>query len=213
MNLSVTLIDFLVVAVILISAGYAAWRGFMSEVLTILSWAAAAFATLYVGPYVVPMARSVVSTAWVANVIGYAAVFLAVFIPLSFMSHRVAQSVHNSPVGSLDRLMGVVFGVLRGLVIVGVAYVVVTLFVAVPEQPLWLTRAQLLPLIQSSSEVLLSLVPEQDRVAVQSGGAPSETRDPLADVIQRSGTAAERSEPAPGAKKRPRALATTSNAR
>ena len=56
MNLSVTFIDFLVVTVIIISAGYAAYRGFMSETLTIVAWAAAAFATLYFGPWVVPLA-------------------------------------------------------------------------------------------------------------------------------------------------------------
>ena len=52
MNLSVTFIDCLVVLVIVVSAGYAAWRGFMWETLTIFAWVAAAFACLYFGPYV-----------------------------------------------------------------------------------------------------------------------------------------------------------------
>ena len=61
MNLSFTFIDFLVVTVIVVSAAYAAYRGLMSETLTIFAWAAAAFATLYFGPWLVPMARSMIA--------------------------------------------------------------------------------------------------------------------------------------------------------
>ena len=44
----------LIVLVVLVSAGYAAWRGFVSETLSIFAWAAAAFATLYFGPWLAP---------------------------------------------------------------------------------------------------------------------------------------------------------------
>ena len=46
-------------------------------------------------------------------------VFLVVFIPLSFVSHRFSETVKNSPIGPLDRALGIAFGVVRGLVIVG----------------------------------------------------------------------------------------------
>ena len=128
MNLSFTFLDFLVVAVIIVSAGYAAYRGFMSETLTIFAWAAAAFATLYFGPWLVPMARSMIATRWLAPVAAYAGVFLVVFIPLSFMSHRFSQSVKNSPIGPLDRGLGIAFGVVRGLVVVGIGLSGVYLF-------------------------------------------------------------------------------------
>ena len=49
MNLSFTFIDFLVVTVIVVSAAYAAYRGLMSETLTIFAWAASAFATAFAG--------------------------------------------------------------------------------------------------------------------------------------------------------------------
>jgi len=46
MNLSVTLFDGLIVLIVVVSAGYAAWRGFLWETLTIFAWVAAAFACL-----------------------------------------------------------------------------------------------------------------------------------------------------------------------
>jgi membrane protein required for colicin V production len=161
MNLYFTFIDFLVAAVILVSVVYAAYRGFLNETLTIFSWAASAFATLYFGPFLVPMARSMISQQWLAPVAAYAAVFLVVFIPLSFMSHRFSQTVKNSPLGPLDRGLGIAFGVVRGLAIVGLAYLAFTYFTPVRQQPAWLTSSRTLPLMQETAQVMLAAVPSQ----------------------------------------------------
>ena len=126
MSLSVNFIDCLIVLIIVVSAGYAAWRGFIWETLTIFAWAAAAFSCLYFGPYLVPMTKSLVNTDWLASLLAYTSVFLAVFIPFAFMSHRFSQTVKSSPIGPLDRAAGVGFGVVRGLVIVGLAYMAFT---------------------------------------------------------------------------------------
>ena len=161
MNLSFTFVDFLVVAVIIVSAGYAAYRGFLNETLTIFSWLAAAFATLYFGPFLVPMARSMISTRWLAPAAAYAGVFMVVFIPLTFMSHRFSQTVKNSPIGPLDRGLGIAFGVVRGLVIVGLGYLAFTYFTPVRQQPNWLRTARTYSLMQETARVMLSAVPSQ----------------------------------------------------
>ena len=79
MNLPLTALDILVILVVLLSAGYAAWKGFVWETLTVFDWLAAAFGCLYFGPYLVPMMRGVVDTPWIAGLIAYAVVFLIVF--------------------------------------------------------------------------------------------------------------------------------------
>jgi membrane protein required for colicin V production len=191
MNLSVTFLDCLVVLVIAVSAGYAAWRGFLSETLSIFAWVSAAFACLYFGPYIVPLARSLIATPWIASLVGYAAVFLAVFIPLSFMSHRFSESVKHSPIGPLDRALGVAFGVVRGLVLVGLAYLAFTYFVPIRQHPRWLTEARLLPAIQSTSETLLSLVPDQGWHGFAAAPPREEPRqaprrDALGELIRRN---------------------------
>ncbi|HEY4078013.1 MAG TPA: CvpA family protein [Rhizomicrobium sp.] len=204
MNLPVTVLDCLIVLVIIVSAGYAAWRGFLWETLTVFAWIAAAFGCLYFGPYMIPLTRSLVSEAWLASVIAYAAVFLAVFIPFAFMSHRFSEAVKHSPIGPLDRAAGVAFGVVRGLVIVGLAYLAFTYFVPIREHPHWLTEARLLPVVQSTSEVLLTVVPDHSRDYIDRAlpavvrQAPPQTQpeaekpraasyDPMADLIRSNG--------------------------
>jgi membrane protein required for colicin V production len=161
MSLSVNFIDCLIVLIIVVSAGYATWRGFIWETLTIFAWAAAAFSCLYFGPYLIPMTKSLVSTEWLAGLIAYTAVFLAVFIPFAFMSHRFSQGVKNSPIGPLDRAAGFAFGVVRGLVIVGLAYMAFTYFVPIRKQPVWITEAKLMPIVQDTADVLLTVVPSK----------------------------------------------------
>jgi uncharacterized membrane protein required for colicin V production len=203
MNLSVTFLDCLIVLIIVVSAGYAAWRGFMWETLTIFAWVAAAFACLYFGPYVIPLTRDMVSQPWLASVLAYAAVFLAVFIPFAFMSHRFSESVKHSAIGPLDRAAGVAFGVVRGLVVVGLAYLAFTYFVPIRQQPHWVTEAQLLPVVQSTADVLLSVVPDRPhdysyapqhevirqappQVGASNSPDMSNGHDPMADLIRKN---------------------------
>jgi membrane protein required for colicin V production len=159
--LGLTIIDPIVVAVVILSAMYATYRGFVSESLSIFAWAAAAFATLFFGPRFSPYTRELVSSPLLGVLLGYAVIFLVVLIPLSFVSYRFSETVKSSPVSTLDRALGFAFGVVRGLAIVGLAYIAFSYMISVRNQPEWIANARLLPVIQGSSEVLLSLVPDQ----------------------------------------------------
>jgi membrane protein required for colicin V production len=179
MSLSFTFVDLLVVGVVIASAAYAGYRGLVSETLSIFAWAAAAFATLWFGPSVAPLAQNLVSSPILATVVGYALVFLIVLIPLSFLSFRFSQQVKSSQVGALDRVLGAAFGVLRGLAIIGFAYLILASFVKFEAQPEAVRNARTLPLMQASTEVILSLVPARQKtaesLAVVSPDAPSKS--------------------------------------
>jgi len=195
MSLSVNFIDCLIVLIVVVSAGYAGWRGLIWETLTIFSWASAALASLYLGPYIMPLTRSLVSQTWLAGLLAYASVFLAVFIPLAFMTHRFSQTVKNSPIGPMDRAAGVAFGVVRGLVIVALAYLAFTYFVPIRNQPKMVTEARVLPVIQGTADVLLSVVPSQPNnyayVPQHDENAPDQPpaaagHDPMAELIRKN---------------------------
>ena len=159
--LGITYVDPIVVSVVIVSAIYATYKGFASETLSIFAWAAAAFATLFFGPKLAPVTRGLFSSPFVGVLVGYAAIFLAVLVPLHFMSFRFAESVKNSPVSTLDRSLGTAFGIVRGLAIVGLAYIAFTAVVPVVRQPYWIANAKTLPLIRISAQAILSLVPDQ----------------------------------------------------
>ena len=187
MNLDFTVIDVLVVLAILVSAGYAAYRGFVNETLSIFAWAAAAFATLYFAPSLASVLRAHMNPL-VGTLVGYLGVFLVVLIPLSFVSFRFSESVRHSPVGALDRVFGFLFGIVRGFAVVGVSYLLFSMIVPVRDHPHWVRDARLLPLIQGSADVLLALVPDHekhaggektaDSTASQTQSAPHDDKKP-----------------------------------
>ena len=205
MSLSVNFIDCLIVLIIVVSAGYAAWRGFIWETLTIFSWVTASICCLYFGPYIIPLTTSLVGEGWLASLLGYASVFLAIFIPFAFISHRFSETVKNSPIGPLDRAAGVAFGVVRGLAILGLAYMAFTYFVPIRNHPAWLTEARFLPIVQSTADIMLTAVPNQpsdytylpqhnpirqappqmDRNA-RNQPAPPAGHDPMAELIRKN---------------------------
>jgi membrane protein required for colicin V production len=156
--------DIAVVVVLVVSTILAVARGFVRETLSILAWAAAAAATLYFGPLFAAFLAHRISTPLLGPVLAFGGIFLLVLIPLSFVSYRLSERVRKSPVGALDRTLGVPFGVVRGLALIGIAYLAISLVIPVRAQPDWLTRARLLPVIQRSSDVILSLIPTRTHV-------------------------------------------------
>ena len=188
-ELSITAVDVLVAVVLLVSALFATWRGLVSETFAIFEWVAGGFAALRFTPTFQPLLRGVVEPAWLEYLLVFLGTFLLVFIPLSIFSHRFSEFVKRSEVGPVDRALGLVFGVGRGLVVVGIAYIAFTALVPPRDHPEALTHARLYPLIRQTSEVLLGLVPGQ-----QSGVAGLEAR-----------TAARRPAPAPAQRPAPAA--------
>jgi membrane protein required for colicin V production len=197
-----TFLDLAVVVIIALSVIFAIGRGFVDETLSILAWAAAAFATLFFAPHVAPLLRGHFSHDWEAAAIAYVGVFLVVLLPLQFISHRFAETVRRSEIGPIDRTMGAVFGLLRGFAIIGIAYLLFTVFVPVRDQPRWVSSARLLPLIQRSSDVIASIVPDQRGVAGRDIGA--ENRDEPASTTHpsRHSAASRHSEKTYGARDR-----------
>jgi membrane protein required for colicin V production len=184
MSLAFTFVDLLTVAIVVVSTAYAIYRGFVSETLLIVAPAAAALAALYFGPFIGSLLRGMVSSPMLAQLAGYAVVFVAIFLPISFLSYRISQSVKSSSVGPLDRSLGFAFGIVRGLAIVGLAYLIFTAIIPIRNQPGSVRDARLLPLIQGSGEVLLALAPERDRYRIheERDAAPSAER-PSGDAI------------------------------
>lgn len=176
-------VDVAVVLIVIVSTVYATYRGFVAETLSIIAWVAAALATLFFGPWIAHLLREAISPSWLGEIVGYASVFLVVVIPLSFMSFRLSQNVKKSQIGTLDRALGGAFGIVRGLAIVGVAYLIFSAIVPLSVQPGWIANARLLPVMQVSAEAIASLVPDHHRESAPPAASRHESQSaaPRAD--------------------------------
>ena len=160
-HLALTTVDYISIAVILVSALFAAFRGLVQETFKIIDWLVAGYATLRLTPVLLPFARPYIPFAWLQWVAVGLAVFVVLFVPLSIATRRIAQFVQKSQIGAVDRLMGFVFGAGRGLVIVSLAYLAFASLVPEQDRPDMLLKARLYPVIRDTSNVLRTLMPEK----------------------------------------------------
>src|SRR6202451_4820331 len=118
----ITLLDIILIVVMLISALLAMVRGFMREWLSITPWVPAPGATLYSYSKLLPLAKQYLNNDIVAAVAVVGGVFLLTLLVVSVLTVRVSDMVLDSRVGALDRTLGFLFGLGRGLIIIVVAY-------------------------------------------------------------------------------------------
>jgi membrane protein required for colicin V production len=152
-------IDYVVFAVLLVSAALSLMRGFTKEVLSIAGWVLAAYAAIYFGPLLKPFLASYIDIAWVVNAGAMLLVFLFVLVVFSIAANAFAKTMKASPMGVLDRTLGVIFGALRGAVIVCLGYFIFVLILPEKDHSDWLATAETRPLMQTGTKLLLTFVP------------------------------------------------------
>ncbi len=118
----ITVLDIILLVVMLISALLAMIRGFMREILSIAAWVAAAIATLYLYPRLLPIAKAYFNNDIVAAGAVIGGVFLGTLLIVSIITVRISDMILDSRIGALDRTLGFLFGLGRGLIIVVVAF-------------------------------------------------------------------------------------------
>src|SRR3954451_25324656 len=156
----ITILDFILLGVMLISALLAMIRGFMRDVLSIAAWVIAAGATLYAYAKLLPLAKTYLNNDIIASVVVIAGTFLLTLIIVSIVTVRFSDMVLDSRVGALDRTLGFLFGVGRGLIIVVVAFLFFAWLVPPRTQPTWVANAKSKVVLQSTGDWLMSMLPD-----------------------------------------------------
>lgn len=118
-----TWVDLAVFGFLALSGVLAFARGFVREVLGIGAWVGAVAAAFTFAPAMRDTVRSWVPSAEWVDPVGFSIVFLISLIVLTVVAGTVASFVRRSALGSVDRTLGLVFGLARGAVVVVIAYI------------------------------------------------------------------------------------------
>src|SRR6188768_1447903 len=146
----ITWLDILLLGVMLVSGLLAMIRGFMREILSITAWAVAAVATLLLYPRLLPLAKANISSDIVAIAAVIGGVFLITLLIMSIVTVRISDMILDSRIGALDRTLGFLFGLARGLLIVVVAFMFFSWLVPDKQRPDWVTAAKSLTVLNST---------------------------------------------------------------
>jgi membrane protein required for colicin V production len=116
-----TVFDYAVFGVVAASLLLGLWRGLVSEVLALLAWVAAFFAARAVAPGLAPTFGRFTHEAALQYVAAFAAVFVAVLLVVAIGRIVAAKLLRAVGLGWADRLLGMLFGIGRGVLIALVA--------------------------------------------------------------------------------------------
>lgn len=131
-----TAFDFALLAIVGASVLLGLWRGVVSELLALAAWVVAFFVARQFGQEAGALLAQWITDPALAKAAGFAAVFFAVLVIFALARFLASLMLRAVGLGLVDRLLGAMFGVARG-VLIGLAAVLVGGMTALPKAPWW----------------------------------------------------------------------------
>jgi len=153
-----TWLDYAVIGVFAVSLAVGALRGLVREVLSILGWVIAFLAAnLLAGP-LGPLMPQAIPSPELRVAAAFVAVFIASLIVTALVGLLLSKIVKAAGLGGVDRALGALFGVARGVLIV-VAAALLAGLTSAPRQSFWRDSASGAYLVQAA-QALKPLLPQ-----------------------------------------------------
>jgi membrane protein required for colicin V production len=173
------IIDIIVGVIVLASALISFMRGLIREVLTIAGVVGGILAAVFLGPVMVPTVREwfgagegqtsqklfdIIPMEIVADATTYGVIFIAVVIVLSVASHFISGAAKAVGLGPIDRTLGVIFGIARALVLLGLVYLPFHLLMDEKRKEEFFADSKTHYFIEKTSAIMADYLPESDNV-------------------------------------------------
>ncbi|MFA7321240.1 MAG: CvpA family protein [Dokdonella sp.] len=150
--------DYAIIVALALSVLVGLWRGFIGEVMALVCWVLAFWVAWMFGPVLAEQFSASISVPSVRVMLGYAVCFVAVLIAGAIVSYLLRKLVSGSGLSGTDRLLGMVFGLVRGFALV-VLVIVLMKFTPVIRDDWW-QQSRMLPTFERSASWMTTLLPE-----------------------------------------------------
>jgi membrane protein required for colicin V production len=161
MGLGLTQFDAVVLILLAISAAMGFFRGAMLEIVSLVALVVAAGCAIFGLSTFAPMARKLIHLDWLATAAALIVVFVIVFALIRLVGAIIARQIQQTDfLGFLDRSLGLLIGLARGLLVLGALNLMFNAATPKDLQPHWIVGATTWPLAQTMGKLLVRLAPE-----------------------------------------------------
>lgn len=143
--------DYVIIAILLLSAIMSYFRGFVSEVLSLAIWSLALFLSLFFLSSIELLLVPVIDIPSARTIAGFAILFVLTLIVGSLVKMVFRELVEASGLSGADRIVGMVFGVARGALIVLIS-VVLLRWTGLVDKDQWWRESLLIPRFSALAE-------------------------------------------------------------
>ena len=158
-------------------------RGFSTEALSLVAWILALFVTLQCHPILYPYIADLVQPDIMASIISYATIGIISLITSKYVGSIIGKTIKNSHIGALDRALGILFGMARGMLLISFAYLLTTPFFSRDEYPKMFMEAKARPLVEYGASILNSMNPYKDEPLFEENHFGTEWFNILKNVV------------------------------
>ncbi|NMM38862.1 MAG: CvpA family protein [Glaciimonas sp.] len=152
-----TIFDYLVLFVLLCSIVISTMRGLLKEVLSLLGWVVSFVVANAYGAKLAALLPEIIPGSTLRLIVGFIVLFIGTRLLMSLLTMAVDAVVNASGLKVIDRGLGGLFGLGRGVVIV-LAVALLCGMTSIPQQPFW-TDALLSPLVESAARTVQQFLP------------------------------------------------------
>jgi membrane protein required for colicin V production len=147
--------DIVILGLIVLSALMGFARGFLKEVLSLATWAAAIGLALFFAPQVAEHLGDRIADDVVRQIAAFAGIFLCTLVAGALVQWLIGRLVESTGLTGTDRLLGLVFGTGRGALVCLVGLIAIQPFVESTE---WWQASVLVPELLAFKHVLLDVL-------------------------------------------------------
>lgn len=156
-------VDLVVLALLVLSGLIGLMRGGAREVLGLCAWVGAAVLATRLYPQGLPLSRRLIGDDAVADPVAFLVVFVVLLIAFLLVAAALGSLVRGSLLGSLDRLVGGAFGLVRGFAVLVVAYLVVISLLPATDWPQSVRESRSLFYVHQGAVFVAARLPDRFR--------------------------------------------------
>lgn len=129
-------VDYTIIGIIAVSALISVTRGFVREVLSLIAWVAAFWVALTFSHQAADYIQAYVHNETLREITAFVALFLGTLIIVALINYLIAQIIERTGISGTDIMLGMVFGIVRGVIIVALLVLLASL-TSFPQEPWW----------------------------------------------------------------------------
>lgn len=136
--------DWAIISILAVSSLISLKRGFVKEALSMANWVLAFFVAMTFRDALSSMLESQIATPSLRDMVAFAILFAATLIVGAMVNYLIGEVVRMTGLSGTDRLFGMMFGFIRGFIIVMAILLLVPGMVAI-DQDVWWQQSALIP--------------------------------------------------------------------
>ena len=176
--LSLGWLDFVLIGIVLLSAAISLLRGFIREALALVGWVAAVWIAITFSGQLAELFAGTIELPSMRLGLAYLLLFIGTLVIAGILVWLVGLLVEKTGLSGTDRLLGMVFGLARGVIIAAILVLLAGL-TPLPRDPWW-RESVLLPHFQAIAEQLRAALPADVADYIKFG--PAQITAPVAPV-------------------------------